>query len=421
MDLRAFLQIMRRYWIIVGLAGLLCLGAGVASTILRPPLLTSKTLVLLPPSTHDTATQVVIAGSNPVLAGAAPNIKPALSVLALHDRVQATSLNSSIIQITAHAPTAAEAENMANAVAGSYVRYIGSRNALGGAVASRVLEPAVTATALSLRARLLIYGGSGLLLGLLVGAIIALVRGRSDQRLRRRDEIADAIGIPVIASVATSRPAHAAAWTELLEGYQPTVVHAWNLRKALQHLGLTELREGNSASLAVVSLASDSGALALGPQLAVFAASLGIPTALAVAPQPDLGTTAALRAACAMNSDAKWRGSRSLRVIGDLQQGAAHYPGAALTIVVVVVDGRAPRLAETVPTAATALAVSAGAATAEQLARVAVSAADNGRDIAGIIVANPDPSDHTTGGIPQPVRPSRRSMPTRLPGAGYGP
>jgi capsular polysaccharide biosynthesis protein len=421
LDLRAFLQIVRRYWIIVGLAGLLCLGGGVASTILHPPLLTSKTLVLLPPNTRDTATQVVIAGSNPVLGGATPNIKPALSVLTLHNRVQVTSLNSSIIQIAAHAPTAAEAENIANAVADSYVGYIGSPNALGGAVDSKVLQPAVTATALSLRARLLVYGGSGLLLGLIIGAIIAVVRGRSDQRLRRRDEIAHAIGVPVIASVATTRPAQAAAWTELLEGYQPTVVHAWNLRKALQYLGLTELREGNSASLAVVSLASDSGALALGPQLAVFAASLGIPTALVVAPQRDLDTAAALRAACAMSSDAKWRGSRNLRVIGDRQQGTALYPGAALTVVVVVVDGRAPRFADTVPTSATALAVSAGAATAEHLARVAVSAADDGRDVAGIIVANPDPSDHTTGGVPQPVRPSRRRLPTRLAGAEYGP
>ena len=55
--------------------------------------------------------------------------------------------------------------------------------------------------------------------------------------------------------------------------------------------------------------------------------------------------------------------------------------------------------------AVTVLAVSAGAATAEQLARVAASAADNGRDIAGILVANPDPSDQTTGRLPQLARP----------------
>ena len=67
-------------------------------------------------------------------------------------------------------------------------------------------------------------------------------------------------------------------------------------------------------------------------------------------------------------------------------------------------------------TAATVLGVSAGAATAEQLARVAMSAALVGRDIAGILVADPEPTDRTTGRIPQLPRPSHRRLPTRLMG-----
>ena len=47
-------------------------------------------------------------------------------------------------------------------------------------------------------------------------------------------------------------------------------------------------------------------------------------------------------------------------------------------------------------TTVTVLGVSAGVVTAEQLARVAVSAAGDGRQIAGILVADPDPTDHTT-------------------------
>ena len=64
----------------------------------------------------------------------------------------------------------------------------------------------------------------------------------------------------------------------------------------------------------------------------------------------------------------------------------------------------------------TVLGVSAGAATAEQLARVAVSAAADGRDIAGIIVADPDPADNTTGRLPQPTRAARRRQPARFTG-----
>ena len=65
---------------------------------------------------------------------------------------------------------------------------------------------------------------------------------------------------------------------------------------------------------------------------------------------------------------------------------------------------------------ATVLGVSAGAATAEQLARVAVSAAADGREIAGILVADPDSADHTTGRIPQLARPGQHRMPTRMTG-----
>ena len=89
------------------------------------------------------------------------------------------------------------------------------------------------------------------------------------------------------------------------------------------------------------------------------------------------------------------------------------WPAAALTVVVAVVDSRAPRSADTIRTDAMVLGVSAGAATAEQLARVAASTADD-RYIAGILVANPYPADPTTGRLPQLGR--RIQMPTRITG-----
>jgi hypothetical protein len=88
----------------------------------------------------------------------------------------------------------------------------------------------------------------------------------------------------------------------------------------------------------------------------------------------------------------------------------------ALTVVVVAVDGRSPRMPDTMRTATTLLGVSSGAATAEQLARVAVSADADGREITGILVADPEPTDPTTGRIPQLSRPAYRRLPTRLKG-----
>ena len=87
-----------------------------------------------------------------------------------------------------------------------------------------------------------------------------------------------------------------------------------------------------------------------------------------------------------------------------------------MIVVVVVVDDQAPEIPHTMRTTATVIGVSAAAATAEQLARVAVVAAADGREITGILVADPESTDRTNGRIPRPVRPTRRKLSTRLEG-----
>ena len=87
-----------------------------------------------------------------------------------------------------------------------------------------------------------------------------------------------------------------------------------------------------------------------------------------------------------------------------------------LAVVVVVIDGKNPQMHDTIRTTATLLGVSAGAATADQLARVAMSAASDGREITGILVADPDSDDATTGRLPQLGRRGQRRMPTRITG-----
>ena len=182
--------------------------------------------------------------------------------------------------------------------------------------------------------------------------------------------MADAIGVPVLASVGVRHPSNTAGWMKLLEDYEPGAVDAWRLRKALHQLGIagvdpTDLRAGSGSSLAVRSLSADRHALALGPQLAVSAASLGIPTALVVGPQQDANTTATLRAACTSAPGASGR-SRNLHVIVSDQENADQLPGIALTIVVAVVDGQDPGIDGTMRAALTVPGVAPGAVTAEQ-------------------------------------------------------
>ena len=412
LDVRGFLQSIRRHRKVVIAAAAVGLVAGAALTVLRPPMLVSKALIVLPSSaSRYIATQAVIAGSDPVLSEAIPNIDPKWTVTELRRRVKVTNPTSNLIQVSAAGTSAAQAENIANAVASSYASYVSSTSS-PARVQARVLEQATPATGTPLAVRLLVAGGLGALIGAAIGALIAVAMSRRERRLRQRDDIADAIGVPVLASVPVGHPSDPAGWTRLLEGYEPQPVHAWSLRKAMQRLGLTDVKGGSSTSVTVLSLASDPGALAIGPQLAAFAASLGIPTMLVVGHQQNANATATLSTVCAAAPSLPRRSGLLRLAAGDDAKPDLNH--ATLIVIVAVVDGLAPEVAETTRGATTVLAVSAGAATADQLARVAVSAADDRRDIAGIIVADPDPADHTTGRMPQPARPAGHRRPTRL-------
>jgi len=406
-------QLVRRHRVVFAIACGIGLVAGIGFTILLPPLMTSKVLVDVP-GTRDITTEAVIADSDPVLAEAS-RLDPAMSFSEFRRRVKVGSITGTILSISVSAGTAAEAEKAANAVAHSFVEFSASAASPGGTVGVDVLESATPATGSTLAVRLAETALAGLVLGGLAGVISAAAIGRADPRLWRRDEVAAAIGAPVLASIPVVHPTDTVGWANLLEDYQPGAVAAWGLRKALRNVGVTE-GTPVSASLAVVSLSTDRGALAVAPQIAVFAASLGIPTTLVIGPQQDTDATAALSAACTMSMSASAGPPSYLRfALGDHQR-VDRRPGE-LTVVVLVVDSRNPRLAPAVRPTATLLGVSAGAATAEQLARVALSTAGSGCEITGIVVADPDPADRTTGRLPELGQLSRPRQPQHRPPA----
>ena len=451
LDLRRSMQIVRRYKVLVGFVVTLGVLGGAAYAVLEPPMVTSTALVALQPTASAqpvttttsgvdtfTPTEEIVAGSSQVLLNALPDVRPAMSFDELRHDVQIGSPSSDIISVTAKAKTAADAVATANAVANSYIRYVTSSNSAVGRVQAQLLESANVATGPAPIKQTIIFALLGGLAGALIGIIVALAVGRNDRRLRVRDEIANSIGIPVLASVPVAHPSAAAGWTKLFEGYKPTAVHSWQLRTALQQLGIPGLGfgrpgyDGNASSLydndraaydgyggrfslMVLSLSSDSGALALGPQLAVFAASQGIPTSLVIGPQQDTADTATLRTACAAPLSEASIHHGMLRLIADYTGGRDVQPDTALVIVVTVVDSRAPAMPDTMPTNATVIGVSAGAATAEQLARAAVVAGADGWDVTGILMADPEPTDETTGRIPHLGQPARR-LPNRLRG-----
>ena len=453
LDLRRSMQIVRRHKIFVGVIVVIGILGGAAYAVLKPPMLSSTALVALPPPATSqqqattpsgtdpfTATQEIVAGSYHVLADSLAHVRPAMSLTDLRGHVQISSPSADIISITANGNNIADVEATANAVANSYISYVTSPDSVVGHIQAQLLESANLATGPSRIEQYVTFGLVGGLGGALVGVIVTLAIGRNDRRLRARDEIANSIGIPVLASVPVAHPSSAGAWTKLLEDYKPTAVHSWQLRTALQQLGLARLGFGRSAgegnsgsryddrvsmydgedgrrlSLVLLSLSSDPGAVALGPQLAAFAASQEISTFLVIGPQQDAAATATLRTACAAQLSETSMRHGLLRVTG-YNEGSIDVPtDTGLVIVVAVIDSRAPKMPETMRTDATVIGVSAGASTAEQLARAAVVAASDGREITGILVADPDPEDQTTGRIPHLNRPARHRRSSRLQG-----
>ena len=402
----------RHHKVLVSVMVLLGLFGGVGYTFLNPPLRTSSALIILPKSAHSIATQVVIAQSDPVLSAALPKVSVAETVPELRRHLHVRSLTSYVLSVSAMGKTAAAAEATANAVANSYIAYVVPKRSPVGSTQARILDPATDATGPGLIPALLINALLGALIGLILAIVVVI--SRNDRRLRERDDIANSIGVPVLASLPVSHPADAADWTRLLDSYKPGPVDAWQLRTALQQLGMADhtlYRGEGGFSIAVLSFASDVKALALGPQLAVFAASQGIATELVLGPQQDPNVTAALRAACASAPSPASKRSGLLRVKAVNQGDIGDHYGA-LIISVVVLDVEEPKIPDTMRTTATVIGVSAAASTAEQMARIAVVAAADNREVSGILVADPEPTDRTNGRIPRPPQ-SVRHRPTR--------
>ena len=431
LDMRSSMQMVRRRKKLFG--GITAFGILIAAAYAfhAAPAVSSTALVVVsgfpPPLTNQAntvgdagaetslATQIVIASSGTVLAAALPKVSPPVSSpQELDNRISVTAVGGSdVLSITATGKTADQAENTANAVANSYIAYVTGSTNTAVRVAAKMVEPATTATGSKLPEHIVIYAIFGAFTGALVGFVGCVAIGwRKRRRLVQRDEIANSIAVPVLASIPVERPSDPPSWARLLEEYEPDVVDAYWLGKLLRQFGVAD--GGTSVSVAVLSLASDPTALALGPQLAAFASARGISTALVVGPQQDMNVTATLQTACAAGAQATSGRGKPLRLVVT-EDGQSGEVRAAFTVVVLVIDGRDPHVPPTARTTATLLGVSSGGATAEELARVATAAAADGRDIHGILVANPDAGDQTTGRVPR-LNLVQRELPTRVSG-----
>lgn len=293
----------------------------------------------------------------------------------------------------------------------------------------RLVGPASPAQAQPALVRWALFVGLGAAGALLLGGAIVILRGRRDKALRSRDQIADSIGVPVVASVQSRTPRSVAGWMSLLRGYAPGSADGWALHQLLQRFtfeggagaqpgpvrrghGPPQEAQHRSARLLVLTLADDPATLAVGPQLASFAAGSGRQTRLVTASHRHQSTDS-LRAACSRIGSVEQ--PRPGLLVNSLSDALGH---GELVVHSVTVSRQHPETdIPRLDDAVVLLAVSSGGASAEDLARAALAADEAGVPLDGIIVANPDPLDRTTGRLLPADRAVLAPLPSLMTGA----
>lgn len=467
-DVRAAFAALRRQRGAIALVGLLGAALGVGLPVLRPPMYTSTTEVLLPTpaittsqsNPTDSDTQVQIASSQTVLGPAGKAVKPALDFRELSRRIAVTAPSEQTLLFTASAPTAAAAEALASAAATSEVAYVAQaatigRNgnlvdllhrleadlsltrsavnsakdspatvSLGGQLATltgqlqtlltsaeptpgtaTIVQPASVAVRPGPVRTYVLPAVIGLVAGLLLAALVTLFAARLDRRVRTRDHFAEVVGSPVVTSFDGPSAHSIGAWHHLVADYDADPVEAWALRQLLRQL---PAQGAERRSVRVVSLENDVKAAGLGPLLASYAAASGVETELVLGEVPhSLSMGTALRRVA----------GTELRPGLHVSDGTARRTDAKLTVSVSVVDAaHSDQVAAVLDRVDSPVLLSAtsGAATAKQLARAAIAADSFGR-VAGVVVVDPDPTDRTSGGI-LGRGDARHDLPTRLAG-----
>ncbi|MFZ0664732.1 MAG: hypothetical protein WAM97_03190, partial [Acidimicrobiales bacterium] len=200
--------------------------------------------------------------------------------------------------------------------------------------------------------------GIGLGIGLLIGMIVAFARGRSDRRVRQRDDIARAAGVPVLASVSAAAVNRSANLLEILEHFDPSIADKASLRRLLDDLEVPKRgsrtdsapmhngsgRVADGVDVQVITVSNDHKAVVATTEIAAFAAKVGLPVALVVGTSTD--STQQLAIACAARDPLDLGAVRPNLITYATAPDAAPQ-GVSLTVTLEMVDPRTLDVSDT--------------------------------------------------------------------------
>lgn len=290
MDLRDYLRILRRNWILIAsmtLAGLL---VGGTASILTKPTYTAETQLFVSISSSGTV-QELQQGNTFSQARVQSYVKTVLSPIVLQpaidslglditpaeleNRVKATTdLNTVLINIAVSDSSPVQAAATAQAIAGSLITTIDNleKPKTGGTspVSLSVIKPAVAPSAPSAPNTRLNLAAS-LIVGLGVGIAFALLRSTFDSRIRGEVDLRRVTDMPVLGGISFDQDAARKPLLTQAAQQSPRAESFRQLRTNLQFANVT----GHAKSILVTSSLPGEGKSTTATNLAIAIANTG--------------------------------------------------------------------------------------------------------------------------------------------------
>ncbi|MDN3358950.1 polysaccharide biosynthesis tyrosine autokinase [Actinomadura sp. DC4] len=288
----SYLRVLRRRWMILIASVLFALiSAALVTTRMTPQYAASITLIVSAPEQSgdvSTAYQAVLLSqqraksyaalmrSQGVTAGLARRLGDGATAEELQERITAQAVPDTVLlRAVVTDPSAAHAVQVADTLGAEFSRYVDglerSRPSAHPAVKITVADGAILPTA-PVSPRPVRNLGVGLLIGLIVGAIGAVLRDRTDTSVRSARVLADLTASPTLAAIDLDRRAAKRPLTMRDDGGSVHAEAFRSLRTALQYGGAG----GLPRSVTIAGPVAEEGTTTITCNLAIALAESGV-------------------------------------------------------------------------------------------------------------------------------------------------